>query len=167
MNKAEILKYLKLLGRELEQRGERGELLLAGGATMALVHSARDMTKDVDALYEPKTTINEIVEKIAEEYGLNKDWLNDGVKGFIDSNAPTEIFMEIPGLVINTVSAEYLLSMKLLSARYGEKDHDDIKFLINKLDITSAEEAFEILERYWPANYITPKTMYVIEEFFT
>lgn len=30
---------------------------------MCLVHSARDMTRDVDALYEPKAIINEISEK--------------------------------------------------------------------------------------------------------
>lgn len=37
---------------------------------MCLVHSARDMTKDVDALYERKSAINEIVQEIAERIWL-------------------------------------------------------------------------------------------------
>jgi hypothetical protein len=166
MNKTEILECLKMLGRELEKRGETGEILLTGGASMALVHSARDMTKDVDALYEPKSSINEIVIKIAEEHGLAKDWLNDSVKGFVNANAPIEFFIEFPGLVINTVSPDYLLSMKLLSARYGEKDYEDIAFLIDELGISTADEAYSIIEKYWPVKNVTPKTMYIIEEFF-
>ena len=50
-----IIEALKRLGNELEKRELRGEIILTGGASMCLVHSARDMTKDVDALYEPKT----------------------------------------------------------------------------------------------------------------
>jgi hypothetical protein len=166
MNKAEIIEYLKLLGSELEQRGEVGEILLTGGASMALVHSARDMTKDIDALYEPKSSINEIAAKIAEEHDLPGDWLNDSVKGFVGVNVPVESFLKLPGLIINTVSAEYLLSMKLLSARYGEKDYEDIAFLIEELGISSASEAYGIIEKYWPQRTVAPKTMYIIEEFF-
>ncbi|MDR3136342.1 MAG: CRISPR-associated helicase Cas3' [Coriobacteriales bacterium] len=166
MNKIEMLEYLKMLGRELKKRDETGEIILAGGASMALVHSARDMTKDVDALYEPTSSINGIVIKIAEEYGLAEDWLSDSAKGLIGVNAPGESFIELPGLVISTVSPNYLLSMKLLSARYGEKDYEDIAFLIDELGISSADEVYKITEKYWPVQDITPKTVYVIEEFF-
>ena len=48
-----IIEVLKKLGEELEKRGLKGEIILTGGASMCLVHSARDMTRDVDALYEP------------------------------------------------------------------------------------------------------------------
>ncbi|MCL2494840.1 MAG: hypothetical protein FWE98_04195 [Oscillospiraceae bacterium] len=33
---------------------------------------------------------------------------------------------------VTTVSPEYLLAMKLMSARYGEKDYEDIRFLLGK-----------------------------------
>jgi hypothetical protein len=166
MTKDEILKYLTLLGQRLKDRDETGEILLTGGASMPLVHSARDMTKDVDALYEPRSSINEIAEQIAAEYDLDPEWLNDSVKGFVGANAPMDSFMQLDGLTINTVSADYLLAMKLMSARYGETDRKDIEFLLNKLDVRNADDAFGILLKYWPQKMVTPKTMYVIEEFF-
>jgi hypothetical protein len=48
-------------------------------------------------------------------------------------------------LKIQTVFAEYLLAMKLMSARYGEKDNDGILFLMRKLGISTSERAAEIL----------------------
>lgn len=159
-----IINALKRLGAELNKQGMEGEILLTGGAAMCLVHSARDMTKDIDALYEPKEIINQLVKKIAEEEELPEDWLNDGVKGFVAPNAPTEEFMTLDGLKVTTVKAEYLLAMKLMSARYGEKDAEDIRFLLNKLKIKTADEAFKIITNYYPAGRILPKTMYVVEE---
>jgi hypothetical protein len=81
MKKEEIVKYLGMLGEELLRRGKTGEILLTGGAAMCLVHEARDMTKDVDALYEPKSDINEIVKRIAEKEHLPEDWMNDSGTG--------------------------------------------------------------------------------------
>jgi hypothetical protein len=57
LSKEKMLEYLRQLGTELSKRGIKGEILLTGGAAMCLVHSARDMTKDIDALYEPKSVI--------------------------------------------------------------------------------------------------------------
>jgi len=163
MTKKQILDCLKQLGDELATQNLQGEILLTGGASMCLVHEARDMTKDIDALYEPKTIINNIAAKIAERNGLPADWLNDSVKGFVSANAPTEDYMAFNGLRIQTVTTEYLLTMKLMSARQGEKDYDDIRFLLKKLDITTIDQAYSVLEAYFPVNRILPKTMYVLE----
>ena len=128
LTKEKILFALERLGRELGALGLQGEILLTGGASMCLVHSARDMTKDIDALYEPKADINQLIKKIAMEDGLPDDWLNDSVKGFVVESAPREDFLALPNLKISSVSAEYLLAMKLMSARYAETDYADIKF---------------------------------------
>jgi hypothetical protein len=164
LTKEDIRKYLRQLGEELSARGMKGEILLTGGAAMCLVHSARDMTKDIDALYEPKSVINEIAADIAEREGLAADWLNDGVKGFVGPDAPTEEFVTFDGLRVQTVSAEYLLAMKLMSARYGETDYKDIRFLLNKLNITTLEAATDVLLSYFPRTRVLPKTQYVLEE---
>jgi hypothetical protein len=164
LSKEKMLEYLRQLGEELSKRGMEGEILLTGGAAMCLVHSARDMTKDIDALYEPKSVINKITADIAEREGLASDWLNDGVKGFVGANAPVEEFLTFDGLRVQTVSAEYLLAMKLISARYGETDYKDILFLLNKLNITTIEAATDVLLSYFPQTQILPKTQYVLEE---
>jgi hypothetical protein len=160
-----IINSLKRLGAELKALGMEGEILLTGGAAMCLVHEARDMTKDIDALYEPKEVINRLAAKIAEEENLPPGWLNDGVKSFLTPTAPREDFMMLEGLRITSVTPEYLLAMKLMAARFGEKDSEDAKFLMRELKITTSDEAFEILTRFFPANRILPKTMYAIEEY--
>ncbi|MDR2044995.1 MAG: hypothetical protein LBQ15_11705 [Clostridium sp.] len=164
LTKEQILRYLRQVADELETRGLRGEILLTGGAAMCLVHEARDITKDIDALYEPKETINRIARDIAAREGLPEDWLNDSVKGFIEPNAPAEDFVSFGSLRVQTVSAEYLLAMKMMSARYGEKDSGDILFLFNKLGIKTAEAATDVLLKFYPVNRILPKTQYIIEE---
>lgn len=131
---------------------------------MCLVHSARDMTKDIDALYEPKVLINQLVAKIAQEECVPENWLNDGVKGFVTSNAPREHFQSLSGLKITTVAADYLLAMKLISARYGETDYGDIKFLMQKLDILTEESLRDVVAKYYSIEQILPKTGYLIEQ---
>ncbi|MDR1309780.1 MAG: hypothetical protein LBL95_07790 [Deltaproteobacteria bacterium] len=80
LNNRLMLDLLGEIGQNLSDLGLTGEILLTGGASMCLVHSARDFTRDIDALYEPKTIINQIVSKIAMRENLPVNWLNDGVK---------------------------------------------------------------------------------------
>ena len=159
-----MIKALKKLGEELKKQGFQGEIILTGGASMCLVHSARDMTKDVDALYEPKAVINEISEKIAKENNLPLDWLNDGVKGFVNEKIETVEFAQFGNLKVTTVTSEYLLAMKLMSARFIGQDYNDIKYLLNKLNIQTVLEAQNIIEKFYPVKLILPKTMYIIEQ---
>jgi len=166
LTREDILNHLRRLGELLHEQGLRGEIMLTGGAAMCLVHSARDMTKDVDALYEPKNEINRLAAQIAKEQGLPEDWLNDGVKGFVTESATVEDFTAFDGLKITTVTPEYLLAMKLISARYGEKDAEDIHFLLGKLNIRTMEKASEILLSFYPVERILPKTRYLLEEYF-
>jgi hypothetical protein len=164
LTKEQFLKALEQLGDKLSAEGKTGELLLVGGAAMSLVFDARDMTKDIDALYEPKSDINRLAEEIAHDMNLPSDWLNDGVKGFVATTADSQEFLTFSGLRINSVTPEYLFAMKLLSARLGDTDLDDIRFLVEKLDIKTPNQAYAILERYYPSEQIMPKTMYLIEE---
>ena len=164
MHKNELIKYLKVLGNELEKINMQGEIILTGGAVMCLVHSARDMTKDIDALYEPKSEINRLAEQIAREYDLPRNWLNDGVKGFVSDNVEAEEFSQFGGLKISAVTPDYLLAMKLLSSRVEGQDYGDIKFLFKALNIKTCEQAELIVERFFPVNAILPKTKYVIEQ---
>ena len=164
LTRERILHSLHRLSKELKILGLQGEILMTGGAVMCLVHSARDMTKDIDALYEPKTIINQLVAKIASEDNLPGGWLNDSVKGFVSDAAPHEDFLSLPNLKIATVTADYLLAMKLMSARFGETDYDDVRFLMQKLDIKTVEALQSIVMTYYPPERVLPKTQYLIEQ---
>jgi hypothetical protein len=166
MNRNDILHALEELGKELQKKNLQGEVLIVGGAAMCLAHDARDTTKDVGALFEPKIEMMDAIRNVAKNNALYDDWLNDSVKGFIYTKPEKVPFIEYPGLHVLTVSPEYLLAMKLFSSRASmyDTDRDDIKTLINILHITSLEEAYIILEKYYPLNKIAPRTQYLLEE---
>ncbi|MFH0926095.1 MAG: DUF6036 family nucleotidyltransferase [bacterium] len=155
---------MNILNNELTTLKISGEIILFGGASMCLVYDARTSTKDIDALYEPKTIINQLVKKIAESNNLRDDWLNDSIKGFISRNYDVKEFITLSNLKIYTVSPQYLLAMKLLSGR--DVDYDDIKYLISILGLHTSEEVYNILLKYYPNDRILPKTQYIIEEIF-
>ena len=165
-SRAEILDALQALGDELSNRGVRGQIFIVGGAAMALAYSTRRVTKDIDAVFEPKNSIYEAAAKVAGELGLPEDWLNDAAKGFMpgeDQNARP--IPDIEGIEITTASPEYLLAMKLMAMRFGE-DNEDIEVLIEACGLASAQEALELLAHLYPTREPLPKTRFFLEELF-
>lgn len=165
MLKEEILKYLQQLNEELYAINVKGEICLYGGAVMCVVYDARPSTKDVDAVFKPASIIREISEKIAEKYELERNWLNDGVKGFLVKH-PQKVLFNWSHLKVYFAEPDYLLAMKSLAARVDTTDKDDIIFLIKELNISSVDEVFEIIEKYYPRQQIKPATQFFIEELF-
>lgn len=88
MNKADIERYLQLLGQELQTRNTAGNILLLGGAVMLLEVGNRATTQDIDASFEGSNAslIRQAIVVIAQREGLAQDWLNDGAKGFCTLN---------------------------------------------------------------------------------
>ncbi len=128
-------------------------------AVMCLVYDARPSTKDVDAIFQPSEIIREAAKEIANEYELVNDWLNDGVKGFLVEH-PRKAFLNLSHLVVMVADPEYMLAMKSLSARIDGTDSKDIEFLINKLKITTVDEVFKIIDKYYPRRIVKPATQF-------
>ena len=167
LGKEEILKNLELVNEELKTIDMNGEILITGGASMCLVFSARSATKDIDAIYEPKSIINDIAAKIALQKGMPESWLNDSVKGFMNAKAYEKkmLLKTYSNLKLYSVIPEYLLAMKLMSSRMeSETDKKDIIFLMKHLGIDTSEKANQVIEAAFKAEFILPKTRYVIEE---
>jgi Nucleotidyltransferase of unknown function (DUF6036) len=163
-NRARILTALQALGDELLSRGVRGQIFIVGGAAMALAYSTRRVTKDIDAVFEPKASIYEAAAKVAEDLGLPEDWLNDAVKGFMPG--PDEHPRPLPdvhGIEITTASPRYLLAMKLMAMRFGEDD-EDIEILLRECELRSPEEAIELLRSVYPQQEPPMKTQLFLEE---
>ena len=165
MTREEIERYLQLLGQELQKRHLTGEIIVAGGALMLLVVQNRETTKDIDAYFsaEPQA-IREAARAVAQQEGLAEDWLNDGIKGFFYQAPPVQRWAEYPGLRVYVVSLEYALAMKAIAGR--PEDIDDIRALVQRLQLTSAQEVLAIVQRYVPQRLVPPRAQYLIETLF-
>jgi hypothetical protein len=161
---ARILAALRALGEELTRRGVRGQVFIVGGAAMALAYSTRRVTKDIDAVFEPKSEIYTAAATVAENLGLPEDWLNDAAKAFMPG--PDEQALpvaDIPGIEVTTASARYLLAMKLMAMRFGEDD-EDIKILLRQCDVHSTSEALDLLKAIYPLHEPPVRTRFFLEE---
>ena len=129
MLQEEIERALRMLAARLSARGVNGEVMLVGGAAMCLAYAARAMTRDVDAVFEPKTVILDEARRVAEELGLAPDWLNDGAKGFVSEVRPSErrVVISVPGLLVWAPDPAYIFAMKCLAARV--EDRSDMETL--------------------------------------
>ena len=153
------------LGRRLDEEGLRARIFVVGGAAMALAFSTRRATRDIDAVFEPKTAVYTEAAKMAEEHGLPADWLNDGVKGLLPDRVPTQVGTQFDatGLAVEVASADYLFAMKAMAAR-AEVDADDLKVLARHLGFRDAEEAVQLVERYYSPLHLKPVTRYLLED---
>jgi len=166
LTRARIVAALQALGDDLSSQGVRGDIFIVGGAAMALAYSTRRVTKDVDAVFEPKAVIYQAAARVAEELGLPEDWLNDAVKAFLPGrDEAARPVPEVHGVEITTASPEFLLAMKLMAMRVGEDD-EDIEILLRQTKLHSAEEALDLLRRTYPHGEPPLKTRFFLEELF-
>lgn len=162
---SDILEYLGILNSKLSEAGIHADMIMCGGAVMAAVYNARGQTKDIDAVFAPSMELHRIIGAMAEEYGLPPDWLNDGVKGFVDTRRMGfDDFAEYSNLTVRVPDTESLLAMKLASARFDSLDLDDALFLMGRLGIGSAEELYGMVERHMDPSRLTPASWFFIQE---
>jgi hypothetical protein len=173
LDRETLCRALEGLSDDLRGQGVTGELCLCGGAVMVIAFAARVSTKDVDAIFQPAGRVREAAVRIAESNGLPRNWLNDGVKGFVSERHETTaaLLPQFPNLRLTMPVPEYLLAMKCMAARLGgagggQSDVPDIAFLIRRLGLTSAEEVLRIVGRYYPADRIPVKTQFLVEGLF-
>ncbi|WP_296257438.1 DUF6036 family nucleotidyltransferase [uncultured Ezakiella sp.] len=169
MDRQLIEKYLLELDKRLGDKGLKGSINIYGGSCLALVYDLRGSTKDIDAIFEPKNEIYKIAEEIAFENDLPKDWLNDGVKGFLTNEMEYNEYdlIGLENLKIYYPTAETMLAMKLISLRTDSSDIEDIKGLMDIVGIKSTEELISLVEKFYPPRTISLRTYYFIEELFS
>jgi hypothetical protein len=157
------VRALQALGEELTARGVRGQVFVVGGAAIALAYSARRVTRDIDAVFEPKSIVYTAAAKVAEELDLPEDWLNDAVKAFLPGpDGEQRPVPDIEGIEVATASPRYLLAMKLMASRVGEDD-DDILLLLHECGIADVEQALRLVEGMYPSRQPPAKTRLLLE----
>lgn len=132
--------YLKELAKEFRKIGGKNmpaEIILIGGASILANYGFRDMTYDMDAIISASSAIKDAINHVGDKYGLPNGWLNtDFVKTksytpkLIEFSVYYKTFSNI--LTVRTVTAEYLVAMKLKSGRQYKNDLSDIVGIISE-----------------------------------
>jgi Nucleotidyltransferase of unknown function (DUF6036) len=165
MDRDEIIAALTALAEELERRGLSAEMYVVGGAAIALAFDERRSTRDIDAVFEPKSAVYEAAAVVAEQLGLSGGWLNDAVKGFLEGDDPAAApVLDLPGLRCLTASPETLLALKVLAHRIGE-DEDDLRLLAAELGLEGADQVLAIAEKTY-GDRLDPAARFFVEQVF-
>lgn len=152
------------LSDELARRKAKADLFLVGGAAIAVAYDDARSTRDLDAVFLPTDVVREAAAAIGERNGLEPDWLNDAVKGFVPGPDPeAQRFYDSDSLVVDVASPRYLLAMKLFASRV-ESDADDIMFLYRQLGFTTVEEGLDLVESVYAGRPVAPKVQYLLHE---
>ena len=169
---------LHVLGRRAYAEDKSIEIAIYGGSALILTYDWRVATRDVAAVFEAdRQTVRRLAAEIADDIGWDRDWLNDGVKGFL-SNADTDpeakrLFAtypseDQPGLRVSVANPRYLFAMKCRAMRIGgveaSPDINDIRQLAREIGIISSEEALRLVAEFYPNNVLEPKVRFGLEE---
>ena len=126
--------YLKAVAKEYRKISGKGipaELILIGGACVLINYGFRNMTTDIDALILSASSMKEAINTVGDRYNLPNGWLNTDFEN-TSSYTPkliqySEYYKTFSNIVsIRTISAEYLVAMKLQSGRLYKNDLSDI-----------------------------------------
>ncbi len=126
--------YLKEVAKEyrrLAGKGMPAELILIGGASILINYGFRGMTTDIDALILASSAMEDAILRVEEKFDLPHGWLN---ADFTRTESYTPKLKEYSVyyrqyanvLTLRTVSAEYLIAMKLRSGRQYKNDLSDV-----------------------------------------
>lgn len=176
LSKEDIVLGLRKIDEMAKRDGVVVDLSIYGGAALALAFDMRSATRDVDAVIKNHSqSLREYIMKVSEELEWPEDWLNDGVKGFVSASEKMNAMQEFNptqegGLRISLPTGEYLFAMKCMAMRPegvdGSHDISDIEGLAKELGIKNADEAFAIIEAFYPKGRIPSKVMFGVEEIF-
>ena len=132
--KANIDTYLKEVAKEYrKQLGKNmpAELILIGGAAVLINYAFRDMTTDIDAVIQAASAMKDVINRVGDRFDLPNGWLNEDFTKTSSYSPKLEEYSQYYKtysnvLTIRTVSAEYLIAMKLRSGRQYKSDLSDV-----------------------------------------
>ena len=132
-----ILASLKRLNDLLAERGVIGELCIFGGAAMVLPFDARDSTRDVGAIFVPKTAMTETAWQVGKEMVIR----------------PTAEYL----------LAMKCLASRLADYEHPG-DKRDVVVLVKHLSMTDPATVCDLVVKYYKERVLPPRVRYSIEE---
>lgn len=126
--------YLKELAKEfrrLNGKSVPAEIILVGGAAILTNYGFRDMTTDIDAVIHASSSMKDAINHVGDKFDLPNGWLNaDFMHTGSYSRKLDEFSVHYKSfygvLYVRTISAEYLIAMKLRSGRKYKNDLSDV-----------------------------------------
>lgn len=123
------------------------EIIIVGGGSILLNYGFREYTQDLDIMVKSMDDIKKIAYRVAEAYNLPDKWLNtDFTRTASYSDKLREVSRHFRSfnngsLEIRMITEEYLIAMKMVSARDYRNDMSDIIGIIcsmkkNNIDIS-------------------------------
>lgn len=153
----------ELLNEELAKEGLNLALICVGG--YVLEHYGFRTTQDIDAFYNESLKINEVIYRVGQQLGLNTSeelWINSSVAN-LNPRPPfefCEVLHSFENLTVYIVLLDYLLGMKLTSAR--EQDLKDVGDIIKYKELQSPIALYKFLKKN---GFKTLDFAYVLEGF--
>ena len=126
--------YLKELAKEyrrLNGKSIPAEIILIGGAAVLANYGFRNMTTDVDAIIQATSSMKDAINRVGDKFSLPNGWLNADFTKTTSYSPKLEQYSQYYRtfsniLTVRTVSAEYLIAMKLKSGRKYKHDLSDV-----------------------------------------
>ena len=153
--------------RKLNGTKVPAEITLIGGAAILANYGFREMTYDIDAVILASSAMKDAVNHVGDKLGLPNGWLNmdfKNTKSYSDKLSEVSVYYKTFSniLTVRTVSAEYLIAMKLMSGRKYKNDLSDIAGILwehkkngNPITPEAIDKAVIMLYRDW---YNIPET---------
>lgn len=167
LDRDQLKYYIHKVDEELAALTTRHhDLLIAGGAALALLWDERRITNDIDVVSEGMTPqLQEAIRRVeAASQQLGPGWINDAAKVAtprLEIGDPTLVF-DGKRLRLYAAPAAYVLAMKLFAAR--AVDRQDILTLTEHSGIQSKEELYDLVKEGYGDHLLRPDIAYRIEE---
>lgn len=164
LTRADIIDGIREIIVRLSEAGSAATIQIVGGAAIVLtVDGERPATVDVDGPISPLEEVQAAAQQIAGERGWPLDWVNDKAKIFLPDgmgrSAEWVTLYDQDEILIQAASPAMLLAMKLRAAeRRGLRDMGDVAVLLPVVGIQSPGKAEELLNEFFPAEDLSPKT---------
>jgi hypothetical protein len=110
--------------------------------------------------------VREAAARLAGRAGTPNDWLNDAVKGYLETRGDFTPYLELPNLQVFVARPEYLLAMKCAAMRLGAESRDlgVVRYLLRHLKIEHVDDAMAIVTQYFDEGMLLAKTRLALEE---
>lgn len=140
LNHSNIDHFFYLVAKEYKKQNRNNpecEIIVVGGASILLNYHFREETTDIDSIIRASSNFKDIINSIGDLYHLPNGWINtDFTK--TTSYSPKLVEYSIfykkfcNCMSVRTISAEYLIAMKLKSSRIYKHDLSDIIGIIKE-----------------------------------